>query len=152
MLEFRKASLKDIASMQELVKLEVEKGVILPRSNDEVATSIRSYTLAILDGELVGYSALYIYSVELAEIRSLIIKDGLRGKGIGKGLVKELLKEALEFDIKKAFALTYQKAFFESIGFKEISKEELPYQKIWADCIKCKHFPVCNEIAMIYTF
>ena len=22
--------------------------------------------------------------------------------------------------------------------------------KIWADCIKCIHFPVCNEIALVY--
>ena len=21
--------------------------------------------------------------------------------------------------------------------------------KIWADCIKCKHFPICNEVSLI---
>ena len=29
-------------------------------------------------------------------------------------------------------------------------KESLPEHKIWADCIKCIHFPVCNEIALVY--
>jgi len=32
---------------------------------------------------------------------------------------------------------------------KEIDKKDLSNQKIWADCIKCKHFPVCDEIALI---
>ncbi|HHD83733.1 MAG TPA: GNAT family N-acetyltransferase, partial [Campylobacteraceae bacterium] len=32
----------------------------------------------------------------------------------------------------------------------EIPKEALPEQKIWADCVKCKHFPICDEVALIY--
>ena len=31
----------------------------------------------------------------------------------------------------------------------EIQKELLPEHKIWADCIKCKHFPICNEVSLI---
>ncbi|NLK66801.1 MAG: N-acetyltransferase [Campylobacteraceae bacterium] len=151
MLKFRTAKLSDIKSMQEMVKEEIQKGVILPRSDSEVANAIRSYTLAFYEGELVGYASLHIYSVELAEIRSLVIKDGHRGKGIGSGLIERLLEEARYQEINKVFALTYRDSFFKRLGFKEISKEELPDQKIWADCIKCKHFPVCNEIAVIYT-
>ena len=37
---------------------------------------------------------------------------------------------------------------FEKLGFNEIDKETIPEHKIWADCVKCKHFPVCNEIAL----
>ncbi|PHQ55600.1 MAG: GNAT family N-acetyltransferase, partial [Sulfurimonas sp.] len=33
----------------------------------------------------------------------------------------------------------------------EIPKESLPEHKIWADCIKCKHFPICNEVSLIKT-
>ena len=33
---------------------------------------------------------------------------------------------------------------------KEINKEVIPEHKIWADCIKCIHFPVCNEVALVY--
>lgn len=150
MLEFRTAKLKDIDIMQKMVKTEVEKGLILPRNSSEIANAIRSYTLALVDGEIVGYVSLHIYSPTLAEVRSLVVKEGFRDKGIGSGLIKELLKEAKYQEIKKVFALTYRDSFFKRLGFKEISKEELPDQKIWADCIKCKHFPVCNEIAVIY--
>lgn len=150
MLEFRTAKLKDIEIMQKMVKSEVEKGLILPRNSSEIANAIRSYTLAFVGGEIVGYVSLHIYSPTLAEVRSLVVKEGFRDKGIGSGLIKELLKEAKYQEIKKVFALTYRDSFFKRLGFKEISKEELPDQKIWADCIKCKHFPVCNEIAVIY--
>ncbi|ALV24887.1 acetyltransferase [Campylobacter iguaniorum] len=150
MITYKKAKLNQICSMQTLVKKEIESGIILPRSDDEIATNIRSYTLAFNDDELVGYSALHIHAPNLAEVRSLIIKNSCRGLGIGSGLVRELLKEAKSLEIKQVFTLTYQKSFFENLGFEEISKEKLPAQKIWADCIKCKHFPVCNEIALIY--
>ncbi|ABK83004.1 N-acetyltransferase [Campylobacter fetus] len=150
MITYKKAKLKNIPLMQSIVKKEIENGIILSRNDDEIATNIRSYTLAYKDDELVGYSALHIHASNLAEVRSLVIKENLRGQGIGGGLVKELLKEANDLEIEQVFTLTYQKSFFEKLGFNEISKEKLPAQKIWADCIKCKHFPVCNEIALIY--
>ncbi|VYS72660.1 N-acetyltransferase [Campylobacter ureolyticus] len=151
MVEYKTAKLKDIKAMQEMVADEVKKGIILPRSDSEIAQNIRSYTLALKDNKIVGYASLYIYSIELAEIRSLVVSKNLRANGIGSNLVKILLEEAKFQDIKKVFALTYADKFFKKLGFVEISKEELPDQKIWADCIKCKQFPVCNEIAVINT-
>jgi amino-acid N-acetyltransferase len=109
-IELVKAKLSDIPAMQVLVASEVKEGVILNRSEDEVATNIRSYVLA-KDGEkLVGYTA-----------------------------VEE-----------EVLVLTYLPAFFEKLGFNEINKEAIHEHKIWADCIKCIHFPVCNEIALVY--
>ena len=151
MVEYKTAKLKDIKAMQEMVADEVKKGIILPRSDSEIAQNIRSYTLALKDNKIVGYASLYIYSIELAEIRSLVVSKNLRANGIGSNLVKILLEEAKFQDIKKVFALTYADKFFKKLGFLEISKEELPDQKIWADCIKCKQFPGCHEIAVINT-
>ena len=149
MITYTKAKLSDIAYMQEVVKPEVEKGIILFRSADEMATNIRSYILAKDEGTIIGFGALHFHADDLAEVRSLVVKDGFRGRGVGKGIVQALLKEGEAMDVKKVFTLTYQKPFFESVGFSEIPKESLPSHKIWADCIKCKHFPVCDEIALI---
>jgi amino-acid N-acetyltransferase len=148
-LEFVKPTLADIAKMQELVRPEVESGVILDRSDDEVATNIRSYTLALLNGELVGFTALHIHTAYLGEIRSLIVKDGFRGQKIGEKLISKVLDEAQFLGLQRVLSLTYKQAFFERQGFVEIPKESLPEHKIWADCIKCKHFPVCNEVSLI---
>ncbi|WP_457592505.1 N-acetyltransferase [Hydrogenimonas sp.] len=150
-LKFSKPLLTDIPQMQSIVKKEVEEGIILPRSDDELATNIRSYTVAIdeASGEIIGYVALHIHSMRLAEIRSLIVKEGHRHRKIGSRLVDEAVEEGRRLRVKEVLALTYMGTFFERLGFVEIPKESIPEHKIWADCIKCKHFPVCNEISLI---
>ena len=103
------------------------------------------------EGILAGFASLKIFNADLAEVRSLIVAPQFRRRGIARAIVNELLDEAKFYGLKSVFTLTYQKEFFERLGFTEIPKDELPAQKIWADCIKCKKFPVCNEIALIYT-
>jgi len=150
-IEFVKAKLSDIPAMQVLVVSEVKEGVILNRSEDEVATNIRSYVLAKDEGKLVGYTALHVHSKRLAEIRSLIVDKEYRGQKIGQRMVEFTLEEAKELGVEEdVLVLTYLPAFFEKLGFNEINKEVIPEHKIWADCIKCIHFPVCNEIALVY--
>ena len=153
MIEFKKAKLDDIDAMQKLIADDVESGVILNRSDDEIATNIRSYILAKDRGRLVGYLALHIHSKEIAEIRSLIVHPDYRDRKIGKRMVDIALDEAKILGIKReVLALTYIADFFKKLGFVEIEKDEIPEHKIWADCIKCIHFPVCNEIALVYRF
>ncbi len=151
MIELVKAKLTDIPAMQNLVSFEVKEGIILNRSEDEVATNIRSYVLAKEGERLVGYTALHVHSKRLAEIRSLIVDEKYRGQNIGHRLVDFTLKEAKTLGVEEdVLVLTYLPAFFEKLGFNEINKEVIPEHKIWADCIKCIHFPVCNEIALVY--
>nr|MBP3725344.1 N-acetyltransferase [Campylobacter sp.] len=150
MIEFIKPNLSHIKAMQNLVEDEVANGIILPRSDDEVATNIRSYLIGVENGEVIAYAALHIHSPNLAEIRSIVVSKNHRGKGIGSKIVENLLKEASNLQIKKVFTLTFRQSFFENLGFIVIPKTQLPEQKIWADCVKCKHFPICNEIALIY--
>jgi len=150
-IKLTKANLSDIAAMQALVSSEVKEGVILNRSEDEVATNIRSYVLAKEEEKLVGYTALHIHSTRLAEIRSLIVDEEYRRQNIGQKLVEFTLKEAKLLGVEEdVLVLTYLPAFFEKLGFNEIDKEIIPEHKIWADCIKCIHFPVCNETALVY--
>lgn len=135
--------------MQDLVKNEVDRGVILFRSPDEMATTIRSYTLALCDGKIVGFAALHIHNLKLAEIRSLIIDENFRGQKIGANLIKTMLEEGRALGVLEVLALTYRAEFFKKLGFVEIPKESIPESKIWADCIKCKHFPICDEVSLI---
>jgi len=151
LIEIVKAKLNDIASMQELVRQEVQDGVILQRSDDEVATNIRSYVLAKENNKILGYTALHIHSDRIAEIRSLIVSSSYRGKDIGKKLVYFAIEEAKALGVtQEILVLTYLPLFFEKLDFIEIDKESIPEHKIWTDCIKCVHFPVCNEISLVY--
>ncbi|MDA3908374.1 MAG: GNAT family N-acetyltransferase, partial [Sulfurimonas sp.] len=108
MINYQKARLSDIKTMQELVLPEIEAGIILNRSNDEVATNIRSYTLCFKNNELIGFCALHIHTEYLAEIRSLIVKEGFRGQKIGENLVKTCLDEAVNLGLQKVLCLTYR--------------------------------------------
>ena len=149
-VEFFKPLVSDIQMMQDLVKEEVDTGTILLRTEDEMATTIRSYTAVKVNGVIAGFSALHIHSPKLAEIRSLVVSKNFRGKRLGKTLVERCLDEGRTLGLEEVLSLTYQKKLFEDLGFKEISKESLPEHKIWADCIRCKHFPICDEIALLY--
>ncbi len=146
---YSKPKLYHIEDMQRVVKKAVEEGIILPRSDDEIATNIRSYTIAQENKKIIGFTALHIHTKTLAEIRSLIVDENFRGLGIGKSLVLMAIQEAKELGVQEILSLTYNRDFFEKLGFEEIEKEKIPEHKIWADCIKCKHFPICNEISMI---
>lgn len=147
-IEYIKPDLSYINKMQQLVLEDVTNGRIIFRSSDEMANTIRSYTLA-KDGEsIIAFVALHIYTPNLAEVRSLIVDKNYRKKGVGKELVIRALSEAKKLGLDTVFALTYEPGFFKKIGFVETPKEDLPEHKIWADCIKCKHFPICDETAL----
>jgi len=151
MVELVKATLLDIPEMQKMVHSEVKDGIILERNEDEVATNIRSYILAKENNKLLGYAALHIHSARLAEIRSLIVADTHRGQSIGKQIVQFSLNEAKDLNVsEEVLVLTYLPDFFRKMDFVEIAKETIPEHKIWTDCIKCIHFPVCNEISLVY--
>ncbi len=153
MIELKKATLNDIKAMQELVAEDVNTGIILARSDDEIATNIRSYILAKEGDKLVGYTALHIHSRDIAEVRSLIVHNDFRKQNIGRAMVEYAISEAKKLGIQReVLALTYIADFFKKLGFIEIEKDEIPEHKIWADCIKCIHFPVCNEVALVYRF
>jgi len=144
-----KPTLIDIAKIQILLEPFIKEGIILNRDDDEVATNIRSYIAIEKDNKFIAIGALHIYSKELGEIRSLVVDKNYQRQGLGKKIVTNLEKEAKELKLSKLLTLTYQKEFFESLQFKEIPKEEVPSQKVWSDCIKCPHFPNCNEISLI---
>ncbi len=147
-ITFVKPTVLDIKQMQDLVKADVENGNILLRTADEMATNIRSYILAKEGEKIVGFCALHIYSQTLAEIRSLIVSKDHRKQGIGSSLVEQCVQEGKKYNLQEVLALTYHKELFEYLGFEVIQKESIPDHKIWADCIRCKHFPICDEIAL----
>lgn len=149
-INFFKPDVSHINKMQEVVKEEVDNGTILLRTEDEMANTVRSYTVVEVDGEIAGFTALHIHSARLSEVRSLVISKKFRGLSLGKKLVLACIEEGRNLGLKQILSLTYQKDFFDKLGFREIEKENIPEHKIWADCIRCKHFPICDEIAMVY--
>ena len=148
-MELIKPTLSDISAMQLLVNPYIDEGGILRRSDEEVANTIRSYIIAKENDELLGFSSLFIYTPKLAEVRSLAVGKKHQRKGVGTRIVRNLIDEAKRLELKQILTLTYHSSFFSKLGFTEVSKEEVWHHKVWEDCIRCKHFPTCNESALI---
>ncbi len=144
----RKAKIKDVPIIVDIVNFYARQRLMLPLSLNKVYDYLRDFSVVEEDEEIVGCGALHIYWEDLAEIRSLAVREDKKGKGYGKKIVEFLLNEAKELEIKRVFALTYQVNFFKKLGFKEIDKKSLP-QKIWRDCLDCPLFPNCDEVAVI---
>ncbi|MCA1742886.1 MAG: N-acetyltransferase [Desulfonatronovibrio sp.] len=146
----RKARISDVKSIHSILMDCSKQGLLLPRSYSDLYSHLRDYYVVSPkdNPEILGCCALSIVWDNLGEIRSLAIVPELRKSGWGSKLVESCLSEAITLGIYKVFTLTYQAAFFEKLGFVEISKDVLP-QKVWADCLRCPKFPDCDETAML---
>jgi amino-acid N-acetyltransferase len=145
----RKARMGDVKAIQKLIAGYARKGDMLPRSLSEIYENLRDYFVCLDDGgEVIGAAAIHIMWEDLAEVRSLAVRDGHKSKGVGTQLVEACISEAIVLGIARVFALTYMPEFFEKLGFVRVEKSELP-QKIWTDCLKCSKFPDCDEVALV---
>jgi len=144
----RKAKISDVLSIQNLINTYAEKGYLLPRSQSYLYENIRDFWVVDENNQIEGCIALHIVWEDLAEIKSLVVKEEKRGQGLGKKLVEQAIQEAREYKIKRIFVLTYIPEYFLKFGFMPIDKSQLPH-KIWSECINCPKFPNCQESAML---
>ncbi len=144
----RPATVHDVQAISDIINYHANKGIMLARPISKLYDNVRDYTVIVHENYIVGCGALHVVWEDLAEIRSVAMRDGFKGKGCGRRLVERLMREARKLDVENVFVLTYQDKFFAKLGFNEVDKSELPH-KIWSECVNCIHFPNCDEIAMI---
>lgn len=146
----RKARIGDVIDIQRLLAEFARQGKLLARSLSDLYTNLRDIFAAEDEetGKVVGCCCLHIIWENLAEIRSLAVESTHQKRGIGRRLVEACISEAGELGICRVFTLTYETSFFERMGFRVVDKNIFP-QKIWADCLHCPKFPVCDEVALL---
>lgn len=147
-MTIRPAVINDAQHILEILQPYVDDDIVLPVPLHRIYERIRDFVVAEEDGMILGCGSLMIMWHDLAEIRSLAVRKGHQGGGVGRRIVEALVQEAKDLGIAKVFALTYQTAFFEKLGFRIVEKETLPH-KVWKDCTQCSRFTHCDEIAMI---
>ena len=144
-----RASVADAAAIHDLVNVYARKGEMLPRTMSEVYQNLRDfYVIRDGDGSMVACGALHILWEDLAEIKSLAVREDLQGQHIGARIVEACVDEARSLGLATVFALTYRPGFFERLGFAQADVMTLP-RKVWGECYRCPKFPGCNEIAMV---
>jgi amino-acid N-acetyltransferase len=146
--QIRKALMGDIGAILKLINSFAAKGIMLPRTEFEMAENIRDFLVVAQGGQLLGCAALHFYSAKTAEVRSLAVDPTFQKHGLGAMLVNALEQEAKAFDLHAVFAFTYVPGFFGKLGYRQVERGDLPL-KAWKDCLRCPKFQCCDEIAML---
>ncbi len=113
----REATPDDVGALGRFIEPFVEQGRLLPRTHDELEDLAQHGFLAVADEQIVGFAALEIYSVKLAELRSLAVSSKFQGHGIGKALVQACVDRARKHNVFEVMAITSTDEFFQRCGF-----------------------------------
>jgi len=70
---------------------------------------------------VAGCGALHVMWEDLAEIRTVAVREDCQGLGIGHGIVGALLQRARAVGVSRVFVLTFAVDFFGRHGFQEIN-------------------------------
>ena len=144
----RAASAADVNAIHGLIQTHVADGHLLPRQRDEIEAHISRFLVAVQGRRVVACADLAPLSRHAAEVRSLVVDDSARSRGIGRKLVDELASRAAVSGFETLCAFTHVAGYFVQMGFSIVPHTWLP-EKIEADCRSCAHFRACGQYAVM---
>ncbi len=148
-MRVRKARLQDAEHVCDLVNSLSPDGTLLQRSFAEICENIRDFTVAETEGgKFLGCGALHLYGPHLAEVRSIVVEPGAKGRGAGGQLLFSLLYEAEEHGVGCVCLFTRIPEFFTRYGFVAVHDRAALPDKIYKDCQNCPRIYACDEVAM----
>src|SRR5688572_3913470 len=143
----RTATTADAQAIHQLVMSNLEVGHLLPRTLDDIRNHAGRFFVADLQGCVVGCAELAPLSSRVAEIRSLVIEEPLRGQRIGTRLVRHLASAGAVAGFNTLCAFTHDPAHFVRLGFTIVPHIWMP-EKIEHDCTACPAFRKCGQYAV----
>jgi amino-acid N-acetyltransferase len=146
----RPATHLDVSAIHGLVTANLEAGHLLPRAVDEIRGRVSRFVVAELDGAVVGCAELARLSPAVAEVRSLVVQESMRGQKIGSRLVAKLATGAGIAGYATLCAFTHDPSHFVKLGFTIVPHIWMP-EKIAHDCTGCALFRHCGQYAVRLT-
>ena len=134
-LEIRPARTSDIKEIRSIIDTYAPQRRLLSKETVTLYESVQEFTVAILDGELVGCGALHVLWEDLAEVRTVAVVEKVRGQGIGHQILEKIIERARNLGVKRIFCLTFETEFFGRHGFAEI-KGETVSPEIYAELLR----------------
>lgn len=144
------ASEDDIAGIQSLLNHYAQQGDLLPRTRTDLINNLEHFRIIKnqQNQQVIACGSLENFTPELAEIRSLMVAQDIKGGGLGRKIVAHLIETARHRKVDRLMALTYVPEFFHKLGFHTVDKSIFP-EKVWGICVNCYKFHNCDEIAVL---
>jgi amino-acid N-acetyltransferase len=143
----RTAAAPDAPAIHSLVTANLEAGHLLPRTLEDIQDHAARFFVAELDGDVVGCAELAPLSPTVAEVRSLVVSEAVRGQRIGTRLVSHLASRATIGGYATLCAFTHDPSHFVRLGFTIVPHIWMP-EKIAHDCTSCALFRRCGQYAV----
>ena len=121
----------DVSSMMALLAPLERTGQLLPRNRSSIEANIEDFVVIERASTIVGCAALHRFSDGSAELACVAVHPDFRASGRGDALLSVLEQKAKEQGCDRLFALSTQTIqWFVERGFSEVSKDELPKERI----------------------
>ncbi len=118
----RQAQPSDAAAIHALLRPFVMQRLLLSRTEAEIIELTRHGFVAWRlendrEVQLLGFSAIEIYSPKLAELQCLAVHSQFQGSGIGAVLVGQCVERARGLNVMEILAISSSEKFLMSCGF-----------------------------------
>ena len=125
MTEFlvRPARTADIVQIRDLLEPYVQRRILLGKDLVVLYEATHEFVVAEAEGEIIGCGALHVMWEDLAEVRTLLVRDDWLRRGVGRRIVERLEDNARDLGVTRLFCLTFEVDFFRSRGFDEIGEQ-----------------------------
>ncbi len=121
MIEVSRARTSDVDGIRKLVDPQAGKRVLLAKETVSYYENLPEFRVCRNEaGEVVGCGALHVMWKDLAEVRTLTVREDQKGTGMGSAILRQLLEDAREIGVARVFCLTFETAFFGRHGFEPI--------------------------------
>jgi amino-acid N-acetyltransferase len=139
----------DAAALHALIASNVEAGHLLPRSPADLLAHAARFVVAAERGRAIGCAELVPLSDRVAEVRSLVVHEAVRGRGTGARILEALVESAGEQGFTTLCAFTHEPSLFVRLGFAVVPHARVP-EKIARDCAACALFGRCGQFAVAF--
>ena len=116
----RPARTSDVKQIRANIDTFAAPGKMLEKETVTLCESVQEFVVAVDGDQVVGCGALHILWEDLAEVRTVAVKEAFHKSGIGHQIIEAIVERAKTLGIERIFCLTFQTEFFGKHGFSVI--------------------------------
>lgn len=133
--KIREMTHQDITTVLSLMQPFVEKGILLPRTEELLSSTYSDYIVYEIDDSIRACAALHSYTDGQMEIAAVAVDETCAHIGIGPKMISYLIEKAKKLNASSIFILTTQTVdWFEKLGFEAADISTLPQKRkeLWS--------------------